>query len=232
MNSRYSPGALRIFELFFHPWMRRRIQGVHIAGLPVYGVEGRALLLVANHVSWWDGFVLRELHRVLRPRSPLYTIMAEEQLRRVPFFRLLGVMGIDRNQPSSILCALRTLQGSLARHPNTLTAFFPQGRIWPSHRRPLGFERGVEVLLRRLPLLPVPIGIHAEPLSRVSPTYFVSVGKPLAGQPSVCELERAVEAEVDRIHTFLAVHGEEAPGRWPPPHQSLATAPVVQPGAQ
>lgn len=232
MSSRYSPASLRAFEFFFRPWMRRRLHGEYFAGLPSKSLGNRAMLLVANHVSWWDGFILRELHRMMRPRAPLYTVMAEEQLRRVPYFRRLGVLGINRGEPASILRALRELDRHLQDHPGALVVFFPQGRIWPSHRRPLGFERGVELLLRRLPLVALPIGLHAEPLTHVSPSFFVSVGEPIEGRPTAVELERQVEVQLDAIQAFLAEHGEDAPRRWPSPHQPLPTAPAVVPGAR
>lgn len=224
MISRYSPASLRAFEFFFQPWMHRRIHRVYVAGLPALDPNGGAVLLVANHVSWWDGFILREVHRMMRPDAPLYTVMAEEQLRHVPYFRRLGVVGIDRGNASSILRALRTLERHLHDHPNALVVFFPQGRIWPTHRRPLGFERGVELLLRRLPLVALPVGLHLEPLTHVSPSFFVSIGDPIPGRPTALELERQVEAQLDGIHAFLAEHGEEAPDRWPPLHRSLPVA--------
>lgn len=234
MNTRYSPASMRAFELFFQPWMRRRIHGVHMAGMPALDPGGPAVLLVANHVSWWDGLILREVHRMVRPDAPLYTVMAEEQLRHVPYFRRLGVVGIDRGEPSSILRALHSLERHLHEHPSALVAFFPQGRIWPTHRRPLGFERGVELLLRRLPLVAFPVGLHLEPLTHAAPSFFVSIGDPIPGRPSALDLERQVEAQLDAIHAFLAEHGEGAPQRWPPPDRSLpaVASPTALPGAQ
>lgn len=224
MNSRFSPWAVGAFELCFHPWMRRHVHAVHITGLPAVLRPTRPLLLAANHASWWDGFILREVQRVLRPGAPMYTLMSSVELARFPFFRRLGVVGIDGQSPGSVAHALRFLAARLSERPDSVIAYFPQGRIWPSHRRPLGFRPGVELFARRLLPIVIPVGIHAEPLNAVSPSFFVSVGDPLDDALNATGLERRVEAHLDAILEFLAMHGEDAPRAWPAPHARLQRA--------
>ena len=231
MNSLFSARALAGFELFFLPWMRRRVRAVRIAGLPRTLPPGRPLLLVANHVSWWDGFALREVHRRLRPEAPLYTVMLERELRRVAFFRRLGAVGIDPDSPSSVAHVLRDLRAWRRARPDSVIAFFPQGRIWPSHRRPLGFRAGVELFARHLaPIAVLPVGLHMEPLNSPAPTLFASVGAPVEAGPGgrihAEELQGRVEAELDRILAFVAAHGEHAAQRWPEAHARLPGAPL------
>lgn len=214
MRSRFSRPAVAAFELFFRPWMRRRVHAVRIAFAQPSPPPGRPLLLAANHVSWWDGFVLREVQRALRPRAPMYTVMSARELARFPYFRRMGVVGVDGSSPASVAAAVRWLRGEVRANPDAVIVFFPQGRIWPSHRRPLGFQRGVEVFARRLGALVLPVGLHAEPLASPSPAFFVSAGQPVES-PSADELELGVEAELDAILRFLAEHGEDALAAWP-----------------
>ena len=215
MSSRFSRPAVAAFELFFLPWMRRRLRAVRIAGIPESLPVARPIVLVANHVSWWDGFILREVHRAIRPTAPFFTLMSKEELDRIPFLRQLGVLEIDRNSPSSIARAIRFLEARVTRCPDTVVAYFPQGRIWPTHRRPLGFKRGVELVLRRLDAVALPVAIHVEPLTDVAPTVFVSIGQPVGADAGAGLLERCVERELDAVLAFLATHGEEAGERWP-----------------
>jgi hypothetical protein len=154
----------------------------------------------------------------------MYTLMAEAELRRFPFFRRLGVVGIDGSAPPSVVRALHLLESRLQEHPDSVVVFFPQGRIWPSHRRPLGFCRGVELFARQLSTIVLPVGLHAEPLNTISPSFFVAVGEPLDGAWRVAELERRVEAQLDAIHAFLSAYGEDAPRVWPGPHAPLPAA--------
>ncbi|HET7232692.1 MAG TPA: lysophospholipid acyltransferase family protein [Longimicrobium sp.] len=224
MRSRFSPVALAAFEAFFRPWMRRRLNAVRITGLPRAPRADVPLVLAANHVSWWDTFTLREVHRILRPRAPLYTLASEAELKHLPYFRLTGAFGVDPASRASVLAAVRFLRDRVRERRDSTLIFFPQGRIWPSHRRPLGFHRGIETFLRPIaPCLVLPIAIHHEPGAASAPTVYVSCGAPMYVTRDLDHelLEAVVESESDGILDFLSLHGEEAARHWPAPHGRL-----------
>ena len=152
----------------------------------------------------------------------MYTLMLRAELERRPPLRWLGVVPIDGQDRRSVLAAVRFLRDRVAAEPEASVLLFPQGRIWPSHRRPLGFRRGVETFARHLDARIVPLGIHLEPLNRVAPTAFLCAGEPLDSMTAVGRVEEEVEREIDRIRSFLATHGEDAPAHWPPPQPSPA----------
>jgi 1-acyl-sn-glycerol-3-phosphate acyltransferase len=196
----------------FRRWRASRLHCAPIVGLPLDLPRDRPLLLVANHTSWWDGFLMRDVHAALRPRRPIYTVMTEHELQRHRFLRLLGAVPLRPGSPSSLLRLLRTLRHAVEREPDATIVFFPQGRIWPSTRRPLGFQRGVDLLLRQLaPCYVLPAAIHIEPLNRAAPTAFVSLGdvrhvpEHEIGAPA---LEAAVAERLDRLGELLARYGE------------------------
>lgn len=214
---RFSFAALAAFELLFRRWMRARLHAIHLSGaLPTALPAGRPLIFAANHVSWWDGFVLREVQRRLRPGWRVQVLMHEAELRRFGFFRWLGAVPLDPARPASLLGALKRVAGFARQYPETVVFLFPQGRIWPTTRRPLGFRRGVELLARELDAVVVPVAIHLEPLNHPAPSAFVAVGAPLLPGEAVSAvaLEARVAAELDRIHAVLAEHGEKAPAAW------------------
>ncbi|HEU4561495.1 MAG TPA: 1-acyl-sn-glycerol-3-phosphate acyltransferase [Longimicrobium sp.] len=235
MRSRFSPAALAAFELFFRPWQRRRLNAVRITGLPRALPGDLPLVLAANHVSWWDTFTLREVHRILRPSAPLYTVASERELKHLPWFRLTGAFGVDAAQPASVLAAIRFLRDRVRERRDATVIFFPQGRIWPSHRRPLGFRRGIEAFTRPIaPCLVLPIALHHEPGTTSAPTVYVSVGAPIHVTRSLDAdlLESVVEAESDAILDFLSLHGEDAERNWPGPFRRLDAASPVFPSPQ
>jgi 1-acyl-sn-glycerol-3-phosphate acyltransferase len=220
MHSRFSPLAVAAFEAFFRPWRDRRVRTC-MAGLPADLPPDVPLLLAANHTSWWDPFTLREMQRVLRPSSPVFVVMLDDELRRRPFFRWMGVHGIQPGSGASLRACVRELRERLAERPDGSVVFFPQGRIWPSFKRPLGFHRGVGLLARELaPVVVLPVALHVEPLNATRATVFASVAEPIrvdgALRPS--QVEAAVTAELDVLLAFLARHGEDAPKHWPGPH--------------
>jgi chlorobactene lauroyltransferase len=220
VRTRYSPGVWAGFELLFRPWMRRRLDGVHVRGLEdARWIPELPVLLVANHTSWWDGFLLREVHRRLRPSAPFHVVMTERELRRVPVFRWMGAVPLS-DGPLAARSLLRDLRGRIDRRPDAVLGMFPQGRIWPSHGRPPGFRPGAAWLARRLaPLTVVPVGLHLEPLTRPGPAAFVSVGQPRVVRRAIdtTELEVMVALEVDALLAHTREHGEAAASRWPTP---------------
>jgi 1-acyl-sn-glycerol-3-phosphate acyltransferase len=216
LTPRYSRRVWSGFERVFQPWMRRRLSGVHIRGLPAsIPLPGLPLLLVANHVSWWDGFLLREVHRRVRPEAPFHVVMAQAQLRSHPLFRWMGAIPLD-DGPLGPRTMLRELERICGRG-SPVIGYFPQGRIWPSHRRPLGFRRGGEWLAEKLaPVMVLPVALHLEPLNTSSPAAFVAVDRPFPvwEQAPHGMLEDRVSTALDRLHGFLDTHGEAAPSHW------------------
>lgn len=218
----FDPTIVRAFEVGFRPWMRLRIADVLVANVPRALPPDRPLLLAANHVSWWDGFILRHLQRMVRPEAPLYSVMTRRELRRFPFLARMGAVGIDPTGTASIARTVQELERRVAERPDSVIAYFPQGEIRPSFRRPLGFQRGVELFARRLDALVVPVGLHVEPLAKPTPTFFVSAADPLPTAPSATALEALVEEQLDALHAFLAAHGERAAEAW----SEYSTAPI------
>jgi 1-acyl-sn-glycerol-3-phosphate acyltransferase len=217
----YSPLAWRLFDLANRRWRRGRLDGIHLAGLPP-GLRSSPgpVLVVANHSSWWDGFVVRELHRRLRPDQPFLTVMLEEQLRRYPFLRRLGGVGLVPGSTASLRGLLERLGRVREESPGAMVLLFPQGRLWPSHRRPLGFLPGLRAFRRTLrDSWVLPVGIHLAPGARPGQEAWISVGRPVApGDPEGADpgaMETRVTAELDAILLFLARWGEEAAARWP-----------------
>lgn len=211
MSRGFSPLLNAGFSTVFRPWMNQRFSRVHVTAPRAQIHRDIPLMLVANHVSWWDGFLLIELQRVLRPGAPFFTIMLESELRQHPFLRRIGAIGIDPQSPATVLAAIRELSRRVEERPDSAIFFFPQGRIWPSYRRPLGFRRGIEVFCEAIDSVVLPVAIHVEPLNRIAPHAFVTAGEPLTdGEPlSSCRLERNVERELDNVQGLLNHYGED-----------------------
>ena len=225
----YSPLAWRIFGAAFGPRMRLGVRAVRMAGLPATVPDAQPVLLVSNHVSWWDGFLLRKLQVALRPRGSFHVVMLERELKQRPLLRLLGGVGLSPGSATSLRKLLRELAAARRDQPDRVVLFFPQGRIWPSHRRPLGFQDGVRLVASALaPVTVLPVGLHLEPGQHPAPTAYISLASPLqAGAKPVCHLalEAAVQGELDAILGFLSQHGEAAQERWPQPREPLPRTP-------
>jgi len=203
-----------IFEAFLLPLRKFRLGGLHILNPPASLPTDRPVVLVGNHVSNWDGFLFREIQKRILPEWPIYSIMLEAELARYPMIRLLGGIGIDPASPASVAGALRALRIMRGRKPGFFLSCFPQGRIFPSFKRPLGFRPGIDLFAKAVaPATFIPVGIHLEPMKKLAPTAFVSLGRPMPVQraaPLHRIFEDLVQAEIDRIHEALCRHGEGA----------------------
>ena len=218
MAGRRNRAAWSGFDAAFRPWMSGRLR-VCMTGLPRDLPARGPVVLVSNHVSWWDGFLLRAVQREIRPRSPLYTIALERELARHPILRVLGGIGITPSSPASILRAIRSVASRFLDCPDLVLGYFPQGCITPSFRRPLAFTRGIDLFLSRLAgATVVPVAIHIEPLTSVAPTAFISIGnaRRIAGYPvDSATLEDDVTRLLDLSLASLALQGENATATWP-----------------
>jgi len=207
------------FDGVFRPWMARHVR-VHVAGRAGILEPDFPLLVVANHESFWDGFLLREVQRRLRPRARFHAVMLERELRARPFLRLLGALGVAPGSVASTRRLLRTVERLRREDPTGVLAYFPQGEIHPGAVRPLGFRRGVGRVADALaPVTVLPVGIRVLPGRTHRQEAYVSVGEALAvpspGTLSTRLLEGAVAEELAAIRSFTAAWGERAPERWP-----------------
>ncbi len=217
---RHSETFWRLFSAGMGLWRPGKLAPSQIEGLPRALPADRPLLIVANHSSWWDGFLLRELQVALRPGVPFHTAVLERQLRAHPILRRLGGVPLDPGRPASLTELIGALRACRILHPDLVLAWFPQGRIWPATRRPLGFHRGIEVVAAALaPATLLPVSIRIEPLVDPQPTPLIQVGTPIPVEEDSTGLSRraetAVAAGLDRISALLDEHGESVLNHWP-----------------
>lgn len=210
----FSPWAAWCFEAMFNPWRGFRLGDLHILNLPEAVPMDRPVVLIGNHISNWDGFLFREIQKRMRPEWPIYSIMLEAELRRYPLIRRLGGIGIDPASPGSVAGAVRAVRTLRRNGPGFFLSYFPQGRIFPSFKRPLGFQPGIDLFLKALaPATLIPVGIHMEPMKKLAPALFASLGRPFRidkAAPVHRIFEDLVQAEIGRIHGMLSLHGEDA----------------------
>lgn len=173
---------------------------------------GRAVLLCANHVGWWDGFLLWKAQRAFFHNRNIYTIMLQRELAKRQWFTKLGAIGIDPANASSLRAALKTVR-ELRAVSDCLLTYFPQGALFPSSKRPLGFMRGVEFFAEAMaPADVLPVGIHVEPMHARLPTAFLVFGDliPADGEENLAAIyEERVEDTLDRFLTLLHREGEK-----------------------
>lgn len=108
--------------------------------------QGLPVIVIANHISWWDGFWISRLNQKTFKRK-LYIMMLEEYLRKYMFFRKLGVFSI-RKKSKSTNESLQYAAEILKNNKNMLL-MFPQGEIRSQHSDVIVFEKGLDHILTK-----------------------------------------------------------------------------------
>ncbi len=168
------------------PWVRRyvdhRLRGafeaVFVSGLD----DARALLerepaiLAANHVAWWDPFVITTLDARLHGSG--HALMDAESLRRLWFFGAIGAVPLRRDSGRHALADLGAA-AQLLRGPRSALWIFPQGRQRPSHLRPLDVASGVAWLAERSGAATLPVSLSYLYREAAQPAVFAAFGPPV-----------------------------------------------------
>ncbi|MEO0899441.1 MAG: lysophospholipid acyltransferase family protein [Bacteroidota bacterium] len=109
----------------------------------------KSILMIANHVSWWDGFWAYFANERLWKKQ-FYAMMLEEQLHQHPILRWAGGFSINPKSPTSIRESMRYTK-DLLQEPGSLVLLFPQGKIHSLYQKEILFARGAESLLVQQP---------------------------------------------------------------------------------
>jgi 1-acyl-sn-glycerol-3-phosphate acyltransferase len=169
--------------------LKRAFRGVWRLGeLPA---TDEPLILYANHIGFWDGFVVHALTHQARRHG--YAVMEQHNLERYRFLRRLGALSIRRGDRGSALETLRYC-ATVLRRPRASLLLFPQGRLGA----PLKLERGVEVLARMSKARAVPIALRYAFFEHEHPDVLVAAGEPHV-VTGIEECEQHLRAQLDRV---------------------------------
>jgi 1-acyl-sn-glycerol-3-phosphate acyltransferase len=134
---------------FFEWYMWNRMK-LHFSKIRIDGNfedRGLPLLVIPNHFSWWDGFIISSLNRKVFHRK-YHVMMLEKQLKKYLFFSKTGAFSISTD-PKGILESMSYAAKLLKKSENMVT-FFPQGHFESVYQYPLHLKGGLKWLLKNL----------------------------------------------------------------------------------
>jgi 1-acyl-sn-glycerol-3-phosphate acyltransferase len=133
-----------MFKLLTRCFLKRRFNSVQIQGN--FQDNGNAVLVLANHISWWDGFWMMYLNLKIIKRK-FHFMMLENQLRKNWYFQYSGGYSIKK-QSRSIIDSLEYTNNLLHKRKN-MVFIFPQGKIHSMHQHKIDFEHGISRIIER-----------------------------------------------------------------------------------
>lgn len=145
IKATHHPLYVYFFKLYSTYMLKKHFNKLIIKGFPVID-SSRPLLLIANHFSWWDGFIISYLNDHFFGKK-LHIMMLEEQLRTRKFLSKAGAYSIQRKSRHIIESLNYT--SSLFNNSDHLIAMFPQGEIQTMHQSIFHFEKGIEKITQK-----------------------------------------------------------------------------------
>jgi 1-acyl-sn-glycerol-3-phosphate acyltransferase len=199
------PWFLSLVRRYVRRTARQQFDGVRVAGLEQARQLSHhgPLLFAANHVCWWDAFMMVLVDEALA--SDGYALMDERNLAASPFFGAIGAVPLNTEGGLVGRRQLMSAVGLLSA-PRRVLWIFPQGKQRPSHIRPLGFKPGVRLLVDRARCRVLPVAVAYLYDEAPVPSLWVHIGAPVvAGEGVVRRLEDAV---VDGLAVIDAAHDD------------------------
>lgn len=221
-----SPAFDWVFRRYNALWLlARHFHSFSIAGeLSPAGPdsEGKPLLYMMNHSSWWDG--LLAYHAFSKEGDgDFYCMMEERQLQKYRFFRKLGAYSIDRSRTPDIMASLR-YSARLLKEGGRVW-MYPQGEIMPLPSRPLELQPGISLVLRLCPeAAVVPVTLYHGLFGHSRPEASLLAGKPLSLPWKALKREEVVARLGAALNGQLQAHESmvlEAKGGLPPSFRPL-----------
>lgn len=142
----HNPFIYQFLRLYTLWKIKRNFTRVEILG----DVTGNDLpvLMICNHISWWDGFWVNYINMKIFHRR-FWFMMSEEQLEKNRFFNKTG--GFPVRKGSRNIIASLGYASEVLKDKGNLLLIFPQGMIRSLYDREIRFEKGIEYILKHTP---------------------------------------------------------------------------------
>ena len=135
-----------VFNLYIDKQFKKHFNGFKIVNQLPLIEKDKSLIILPNHFSWWDGFLIDYINRKLINRK-FYILMLEEQLNRYWFFQKLGAFSINQNNPKSIIETSLYFK-QLLKFNNSLISFYIQGKIEPFGYENITIKNGIKIFIK------------------------------------------------------------------------------------
>ncbi|MBE9585729.1 lysophospholipid acyltransferase family protein [Mucilaginibacter sp. JRF] len=137
-----APKNNKVIHWFFHRYILRLIDK-NFRSFNFNHIEvdqDKSVLLIPNHFSWWDGFMLYYLnHKLFKKR--FHIMILEETVSKVFFLKYMGAFSISKNSKS--LIESLNYAAELLNDPQNLVVIFPQGKLYSNFVQQVEFDKGV-----------------------------------------------------------------------------------------
>lgn len=138
LRPRKSPWITKFFSWYLEYIIRKDFSDYTYNYLEVQKSE--AILVLANHFSWWDGFLLFHINKKVLKKD-FHVLVNEEDYKRHWYLKYLGAFAAEKKSKD----VMDTLMyaGELLSNPENMVLIFPQGKLSTTYVNSITFEKGV-----------------------------------------------------------------------------------------
>lgn len=129
-------------------WLIRRMLRNNFHSLNIMGEfhdNGKAVLVLSNHISWWDGFWIAHLNQKKIHRK-IHFMMLADQLKKHWYFQHIGGYPVQPRSRQMLESLRYTVQ--LLENRKNVVLVFPQGQIHSQLDQPIHFKKGIEYIIK------------------------------------------------------------------------------------
>ncbi len=146
IKAKHHPVIYPLFKALTRYLLKRNFNSTHIEG--EFADAGKPVLVIANHVSWWDGFWLIHLNLKILHRK-FHFMMLEDQLKKHWYFRYTGGYSVKKRSRSIVESINYTTE--LLQNSQNMVFMFPQGEINSLYNNSMQFEKGIQRIIEQSP---------------------------------------------------------------------------------
>ncbi len=156
--------------------------------------SGKSVLLLANHFSWWDGFMLYYINHVV-VKKRFHIMVLEETVKNVGFIKYMGAFSVNKNS-REILTSL-DYAAQLLADPGNLVLIFPQGKLYSNFTGEIVFEKGLNRIMQKAgnSFQTIFAATFIENLQHKKPvaTVYLEQGKQIDGATLLTDVRKAYQ---------------------------------------
>jgi len=138
LQSRKSTIIFKLYSWYLSNIINRDFSGFKFNDPKINRDE--AVLLLANHFSWWDGFLMFYINKKLFKKK-FHVLVTDEDYYQHSFLKYMGAFAADKKGKDTLETLIHA--GKLLDDPANLVLIFPQGRLYASHVPSVSFEKGI-----------------------------------------------------------------------------------------
>ena len=106
----------------------------------------RSLLLLPNHFSWWDGFLMYQLNNLVFKKK-FHVMVLEATGKKFSFLKYLGAYTVQKGSKDIITSLNYTAE--LLADPGNLVLIFPQGILYSNFTNDIVFQGGLAKVIKQ-----------------------------------------------------------------------------------